>query len=85
MHAPPKWDTTPYCSAPPRRERCTAMAMDLTPPSCVAAIWCSRCTWAGGRIRWPNLAPVEVVEWLKTPDHCCWRAGSGSHESERFS
>jgi hypothetical protein len=45
MRAPPKWDTTPYCSAPPRRKRCTAMAMDSTPSSCVAAIWCSRCTW----------------------------------------
>ena len=33
-------------------------------------------------IRWPNLAPVEVVEWLESRNHCCRRVGSGSQESE---
>jgi hypothetical protein len=36
-------------------------------------------------IRRPNLAPVEVVEWLGIPDRCCRRAESGGHESVRFS
>jgi hypothetical protein len=36
-------------------------------------------------IRWPNLAPVEVVDWLEPRHHRHQRAGSAANESERFS